>query len=482
MPNINGMVQFKFGLQTNYNNIEQKEANVVYFTTDTQRLFVGDTEYTRPVSHGTTLPANLLPPNSFFYHETEKALYFSKDGSTWVACSNFYTHPAFTALVVGTQTATDLTAGGTFVVPKITVNNQGHVSAAEDIVLTLPEETKNTATGTGEGNAVTGIEFSEDGHTLNFVKGETFATAEELSKVSDVANAAVVANEAITGGTATKITYDEKGLVVAGTTLEATDIPDLTLSKITDAGTAAGKDTATSAIIIDSTDAGLVTAAQVATFVKNQVAGLSGAMHFVGIVDELPATGNSGDVVILDHKEYVYNGTAWAELGDETIYAIKGEIVNADIAANANIDQSKISGLVDDLANKANKSDIPTELPNPEALTIGDKTYDGATAISVTKTDLGLGNVDNTADADKIVKSAGTLSTARTIALSGAVVGTATAFDGSQNITIATSAVDGAMVTGTVTSASQDGEGNVISETYATKEEAAAVGLVWTTF
>lgn len=482
MPNLNGLVQFKFGLQTNFNNIEQKEANVVYFTTDTQRLFVGDTEYTRPISHGNTLPANLLPPNSFFYHETEKVLYFSKDGSTWVACSNFYTHPAFTALIVGDQTTTDLTAGGTFVVPKITVNNQGHVSTAEDIVLTLPEETKNTATGTGEGNAVTGIEFAEDGHTLNFVKGETFATAAELSEVSNVANAAVVANEAITGGTATKITYDEKGLVVSGATLEAADIPDLTLSKITDAGTAAGKDTATAAIVADSTDAGLVTAAQVATFVKNQVAGLSGAMHFIGIVEELPSTANSGDVVILGHKEYVYNGTEWAELGDETIYAIKGEITNADIAAGANIDQSKINGLTEALDSKADKSEIPTELPNPEALTIGDKTYDGTAAVTVTKSDLGLGNVENTADADKVVKSAGTLSTARKIAISGAVTGTATAFDGSQDITITTTAVDGSKVTGSVTSASQDGEGNVISETYATKEEAASARLVWATF
>ena len=41
-------------------------------------------------------------------------------------------------------------------------------------------------------------------------------------------------NEAITGATKCKITYDAKGLVTAGADLEATDIPNLTLAKITD--------------------------------------------------------------------------------------------------------------------------------------------------------------------------------------------------------------------------------------------------------
>ena len=44
---------------------------------------------------------------------------------------------------------------------------------------------------------------------------------------------AVVANTAITGATATKITYDSKGLVTSGTTLVAADIPNLDTSKIT---------------------------------------------------------------------------------------------------------------------------------------------------------------------------------------------------------------------------------------------------------
>ena len=41
-------------------------------------------------------------------------------------------------------------------------------------------------------------------------------------------------NDAITGATKCKITYDAKGLVTAGADLEASDIPNLTLAKITD--------------------------------------------------------------------------------------------------------------------------------------------------------------------------------------------------------------------------------------------------------
>lgn len=68
------------------------------------------------------------------------------------------------------------------------------------------------------------------------------------------------------------------------------------------------------------------------------------------------------------------------------------------------------------------------------------------------------------------------LSTARTIAIDGAVTGTATAFDGTANITINTTSVDASRVKGTLTvdttgkaaKATQDANGNVIDTTYAT--------------
>ena len=51
--------------------------------------------------------------------------------------------------------------------------------------------------------------------------------------------------------------------------------------------------------------------------------GLSSAMHFIGIKAVLPDTGNNGDVVIVNGKEYVWDGDAWNELGDEGSHALK---------------------------------------------------------------------------------------------------------------------------------------------------------------
>lgn len=87
-----------------------------------------------------------------------------------------------------------------------------------------------------------------------------------------------------------------------------------------------------------------------------------------------------------------------------------------------------LKGLVDGKANsshthtKSQISDFPASLKNPTALTIQTNgataaTYDGSAAktVNITKGNIGLGNVDNTADANKSVKyatSAGSANTA----------------------------------------------------------------------
>ena len=69
------------------------------------------------------------------------------------------------------------------------------------------------------------------------VQGATSSTVKDAidtaTAAQTTANAAVVANTAITGATKTKITYDAKGLVTGGADLEAADIPVLDAAKIT---------------------------------------------------------------------------------------------------------------------------------------------------------------------------------------------------------------------------------------------------------
>ena len=171
--------------------------------------------------------------------------------------------------------------------------------------------------------------------TLTF-KSEAGAVAtlkEELKKAG-------VANSPITGGTHTKITYDSKGLVTGGADLTAADIPSIEHSKISDWDTELAKK---QDVLVFNTAYDAVNN-KVATM--KDISDLSGAMHFLGSVDSAPVSGTitidekqvtakAGDIVIVPgtSKEYLYNGTAWLELGDEVLYAKKADTISA---TNAN--------------------------------------------------------------------------------------------------------------------------------------------------
>lgn len=78
---------------------------------------------------------------------------------------------------------------------------------------------------------------------------------------------------------------------------------------------------------------------------KSQIGGVTGALHFKGVVAELPAdlsTYNEGDVILVGNKEYVCNdedGTkSWIELGDEGSYALKTTTINGQpLSANVTL-------------------------------------------------------------------------------------------------------------------------------------------------
>lgn len=80
--------------------------------------------------------------------------------------------------------------------------------------------------------------------------------------------------------------------------------------------------------------------------INNQLGGLTGAMHFIGKATVDITDGSTTDPVITDydftnkkekgdvilgkddHKEFVWNGSAWEELGDEGSYALKTTTIN----------------------------------------------------------------------------------------------------------------------------------------------------------
>ena len=368
MPTAKSTIAFKYGLKANY-VAAQKDLNTIYFCTDTQQMFVGETEYTRPDMFGETLPAQFVPPNSIFYNTDTKELYFSEGGTKWTSCSNFYIHPSFTAYTLGQNTAGPLAFGGKFKVPSITTDTQGHVTAGEDIEIQLPaapEDIKNTVTVTGEGNAITAAEFDTAGHALTLTKGEKFATSKELTDA---------------------------------------------IGKITSFGVDAG---------LDGKGYASLTALKTA-----HPTGTPGTFYLVK--EGKTSTSNV-------YAEYFWTGTDYEKAGEF------GDVDLSDYV-------------------------LKTTTVNGHALD-GDITLD--------KADVGLDKVDNTADADKAVKSATVLATGRKIAIAGDATGEAT-FDGSKDVSINVDVTE-------ATKATQDGAGNVIAETYATKEEVTAAALKWQTF
>lgn len=174
---------------------------------------------------------------------------------------------------------------------------------------------------------------------------------------------------AVTAGTGQvigKIQQTDGAVTAELKTLISDDIPQIPQSKVENLTTAlAGKQ---DTLVFNTTYDPSSNKAATMQDVNSAVQGLSGAMHYVGESTTDPSTGTAtveghekwvaGDVVTYNAKEYVYDGEDWRELGDESSYAIKGSIKNADIAADAAIDQSKIANLTTDLAAKASQTDL----------------------------------------------------------------------------------------------------------------------------
>ena len=504
MPSLNGAFKVQYGLQAGYNGIAEKNANTLYFCTDSQRVFIGDIEITRPVQFGTDLPGTFAPPNSFFYDTDAHILYFSEDGTEWTNCANLYTHPTFSAVTVGPSAGADVAPGGSIQIPRIATNANGHVTSGETFTFNLPNY---TFTQTGSGNAVTNVATSVSGNdtTVTITKGSTFATSTELDAVEATANAAMPkAGGAFTGAVTV--------LAPTANMHPATkQYVDTAVGKITSFG-------------IDSNDG-----AGYASLEALKEAHPTGEIGIFYLVVSSDGEENNGFL------EYFWTGESYELAGkfgdvDHSTLATKAELttglankvdktttVNGQ-ALSANVNITTITGNAGSATKLQTARTINgVEFDGTENITIpvGATNLDGLTDVTITtaangqaiiyngtqwvnraltKADVGLSNVDNTADASKNVASAGKLTTARTIAISGAVTGTATSFDGSKNITINTTAVDGTKVTGSVPNATNatnatnasratsDASGNNIEATYATKEELESAEIVWTQF
>ena len=90
---------------------------------------------------------------------------------------------------------------------------------------------------------------------------------------------------------------------------------------------------------------------------EGKVDALSSATHFIGVKNELPASGVDGDIVIVGNKEYIYDSsqeTKWIELGDTTaesgrISALEGLVGNTSVQSQISTAiGNALSGLSDE--------------------------------------------------------------------------------------------------------------------------------------
>lgn len=196
------------------------------------------------------------PKAGQIYYDTTDNTYRGWNGTSWVDLSNqgkIYTEGAGIDISSSDVISIDNTVTGATKC-KITYNTSGLVTAGADLQasdipnLTLSKITDVTASAS-ELNVLDGITASTaelnilDGVTataaeINVLDGIT-ATTTELNYVDGVTssiqtqlNGKVASNAAITGGTATKITYDAKGLVTGGASLVASDIPDISATYV----------------------------------------------------------------------------------------------------------------------------------------------------------------------------------------------------------------------------------------------------------
>lgn len=574
MPTVNKMIQFKYGLQTNYDKITTKDLNTLYFTTDTQRLFVGETEYSRPVQHGAALPTGYAPANSLFVLEngTRRELHYSKDGTAWDLVAVL--SATIAAGVVGANTAGTLAFGDKIKVPKVTYDARGNITAAEDVELTLPEapeETKNTVSVTGTGNAVTAAEFDTAGHALTLTKGETFATKESVDtlaekpamgiKSTDIdawnaekgAKDAAQAAQAAADGKVASVTAADKSITISGTatdpkvaaTISTTAGNTLTLDAnglyvpTPPAATVVGVKTGEKVLSLDSDknlgttlslnykntetekkiqllgiDNALIGEIDATAFIKDGM--LDSAELKVATVEDPVGTHTSGTFLVLtfntdSSKEEIdidvtslidtYTAGNGITITDHTVS------VKKDTASEAFLDVTaagvKVTGVQTAIDTAKNAVLGTTGDASTEATVYGARALATAAKTAADNAATAAGKVNLTqsgTDGHKLTftNSAGTASDI-TIPDADTTYTFADGADGSftvtpkggdaQKVSIGKPATAGtadeathAVSADEATKATQDGAGNVIVDTYATKEEVTASTIVWGSF
>lgn len=532
MAVVNNAVVFATGTYAQY-SAGTKNADTIYFTSDTNQIFVGAEEYTKSYktlsAAPTTSTAGEIGQIAGYNGNVYACTAIDGNEYTWVRIANVNdTQGTVTSISVGTglttpdnnpivsagtishavptgaaahtDSFTDQTPGmgDSFNIESISTDTMGHVTAINTTTVTLPDLISSTDT--------------------EVISGGTFTAVESVAEDSD-------GNLAVTTTTFT---------LPVGTTYTLTTGDNEGTIKVTPStGTAYN-------VLVKDWD----TLAK-----KSEIASVFDFKGTVATVADLPTTGNKkGDVyhVTEGSAEYVWtssstSGTAadWEELGtvmDLSAYALSADVIQrvtgetdevpvftadgtlassnktiADLTYVHPTHTAYASNLykitVDELGHvtaavAVTASDIAAlgvEITDENVESVPDTTStvsylvgttSGDTATGTLKKNVGIyadnsnGSIHATGGFVGNASTATALETSRQFSITGGATAAAFDFDGTDNVVLNVTSLDATKLTGTASinttgGAANDGAGNNIVATYATKQELSDATLVW---
>lgn len=383
MPSVGSMIQFKAGLYENYAAISSKDANTIYFCTDTQQMFIGESEYTRPVISGTGAPTNgdakHNPPRTLYFDSTNKNLYVTLDDGKWVKitdssiAADLADHIAnknnphgVTTTQIGAATKTEFDTHANnksnphgVTAAQVGLGNVDNTADADKPVSTLQAQAIADAkkAGTDAQTYAEGVASDLSDHTGNTT---VHITGDERTKWNAKVGSVSLGSGSKNG--TVKLTVDG----VAGSDVSVTGLGSAAYTNSDAYATAAQGTKADNAMpkaggtftgeVVLNADPTKDLGAATKQYVDSKTAALTGAMHFVGVSTTDPAAEGAtvaghtkwaaGDVVLYGNKEYVLKASSntaanWVELGDEGSHALKTIQISAGGGLTGGGDLSK---------------------------------------------------------------------------------------------------------------------------------------------
>jgi len=264
-------------------------------------------------------PAN--PKAGQHYFNTADNTEYVYNGTSWVDAlsQGDYTFQNGVELVSGTR------------------NVQVKLGTSSNVTLTADSSGLSASVADASTSAKGVIEIATDAEVST-------GTSEVLAVNPKQLATKVTANAAITAGTATKITYDAKGLVTAGTTLSTSDIPDLSATYVA----VSTKGVANGVASLDND--GKVPTSQLPSYVDDVIDAyiVSGATAlsagWLSLTDGGSAlTPDTGKIYVVltdgeyKNKTYRWSGTTYVEISASPAQATESTAGIAAIATQAEV-------------------------------------------------------------------------------------------------------------------------------------------------